>query len=202
MSPDAGGQSSLSMARWNFLRAFIRDRNMVGSVTPTSRRVARRMAQLGGVEQASLVAELGSGTGAITRELLAMMPASSRLWAFELHPLFVQHLGKTVTDPRFILVAESAEMVARVDTGAIEAGFDAIISSIPFRLLSPDLTHRILDDAAKALRPGAPFVTIQYHPSYLLPYIREHFAEVTRHPSVWNIPPVTLFRARNVPAAR
>lgn len=197
MSPDAADAGvSIPAAPWVFLKAFLRDRKTIGSVAPTTRRAARRMAALGGVERAKVVAEFGPGTGAVTRELLAAMPSDARLWAFEVYPPFAQRLAETVVDPRFTVVTASAEAITTVDTGADQPGFDAIISAVPFRLTSPELTHRILDAAGRALRPGAPFVALQYDPRYLSPYLHEHFEDVTRHLSPWNMPPAFLFRAR------
>lgn len=202
MSADTRSKSGLRAAPLAFLEAFVRDGKTIGAVSPTSRRVAGRMAALGRVAGARTVAEFGPGMGAITHELLATMPADARLWGFEVYQPFVQHLSETVTDPRFTLVAESAEMVTGVDTGMDEPGFDAIISSIPFSLIGPDLTGQIVDAVGKSLRPGAPFIALQYHPTYLMPYLREHFEEVRRHPCLWNFPPVILFRARNPRMAR
>lgn len=199
MSADARDVADLRMSPWVFLKAFVRNGRTIGAVTPTSRRVADRMAALGGVADARMIAEFGPGMGAITTRLLAAMSHDAHLWGFEVYEPFARHLRATLTDPRFTLLQDSAETVTRVDTGAPTPGFDAIISSVPFSLLGPDLTHRILDAAASALRPGAPFIALQYHPTYLAPYLRAHFAEVSRHPSLWNVPPVMLFRARNLP---
>lgn len=181
----------------SFLGAFLRDRKTVGAVAPTSGYVARRMASLGGVAQARAVAELGPGTGAITQHLLAALPADGQLQAYELFPQFVEHLRATVHDPRFVLVPESAETIAALAPSAGGAGFEAIICSIPFSLLTPEQTTSILRASASALRPGGTFVALQYHPTYLAPLLRKVFRTVERHVAPWNIPPALLLRARD-----
>lgn len=179
----------------SFLGAFLRAHKTVGAVAPTSGYVARRMAALAGVPHARAVAELGPGTGAITQHLLAALPSGGRLHAYEVYPQFVEQLRATVHDTRFTLVAESAETIEAAAAGA--EGFDAIVCSIPFSLLTPEQTTAILRASARALRPGGTFVALQYHPTYLAPLLRNVFRTVERHLAPWNIPPALLLRARD-----
>ena len=190
--PDASADET---SRWAFLAAFLRARRTVGAVAPTSRGVARRMAYLAGVEDGRLVAELGPGTGAITRELLAALPADGRLWAFEVYRPFVELLRATIDDPRFALVAESAEAIAGLREREGLSGFDAVVSALPFSLMETAQTTEILRAAAGALRPGGVFVALQYHPRYLAPLLRAEFSVVAREVYPWNIPPAILLRA-------
>lgn len=201
MSADAQRPAGTRTSPWVFVAAFLRHAKTIGAVSPTSRRVANRIAQLAHAADARTLAEFGSGTGAITAPLLAAMAPDARLWGFEVYAPFAERLQATISDPRFTLLTDSAETIGQVQTGAGAPGFDAIVSSIPFSLLSAEETHRIIDAAARALRPGAPFIALQYHPFYLGPYLRQHFDTVSRHVSPWNVPPVTLFRARNARTA-
>ena len=190
VAPDGAGW-------WEFLKAFLRARRTVGAVAPTSRQVARRIARLAQAESARRIGELGPGTGVITRELLAVMPADGRLWAFEIYGPFVDHLRATIDDPRFALVAESAEAITEVQFREGLPGFDAIVSAVPFSLLDATQTSQILQATAQALRPGGVFVALQYHPWYLAPFLRRQFSEVQREWYPWNIPPALLLRAAN-----
>lgn len=179
-----------------FLTAFIRDRKTIGAVAPTSRGVAKRMARMARVRRAKAVAELGPGTGAITHELLAALPADGHLWGFEIYPPFVEQLRESVRDPRFTLLGESAETLTRVREEHVPEGFDAVISSIPFSLLGAEQTAAMLRIVAQSLRPAGVFVALQYHPRFLAPHLREAFAEVRREVYPLNIPPALLLRAR------
>ena len=180
----------------SFLGAFLRARKTVGAIAPTSGYVARRMAVLAGVPRARAVAELGPGTGAITQHLLEALPADGQLRGYELFPDFVEHLRATVIDPRFTIVAASAETIDAAAAGS-GAGFDAIVCSIPFSLLTHEQTLAILRASALALRPGGTFVALQYHPTYLAPLLRQVFRTVERHVTPWNLPPAMLLRARD-----
>jgi phosphatidylethanolamine/phosphatidyl-N-methylethanolamine N-methyltransferase len=185
-----------ALAHLDFLRAFFKDRHTIGAVAPTSRGVARRMARLGDVQSARSIAEFGPGTGAITFSLLEALPADSRIWAFEVYTPFVEHLQREVTDPRFTLLERSAADIEDVRQREVPDGFDAVISSIPFSLIGPDTTRQILRAVARSLRPDGVFVALQYHPTFLRPFLLEEFAQVRRNPYLWNIPPTLLLTAR------
>ncbi len=196
MSDDSRNAPKGRSSAGTFLKAFLQARRTVGAVAPTSRGVARRIAHLSGMESAHTVAEFGPGTGAITRELLAALPDNGRLWAFEVYPPFVSHLRETIDDPRLTVVPESAEAIAKVRVAQGLPAFDAIVSAVPFSLLEPAQTTKILQAAARTLHPDGVFVALQYHPRYLAPLLRAEFADVKREVYPWNIPPALLLRAR------
>ena len=181
---------------WSFFKAFLSDRQRIGAIAPTSTGVGRRMAQLGDIAHARNVVEFGPGTGPITAQILEALPADARMWAFEIHEPFVEHLRANITDPRFTVLAESAEHIRELRAREAPEGFDAIICSIPFSLLPPPVTSGILVAGAAALRPGGVFVALQYHPTYLKPIMREHFESVTGGWYPWNLPPTLLLSGR------
>ena len=191
--PDTSGSGG---SRWEFLKAFLQARRTIGAVAPTSRGLARRVVRLAEAETAQLVAEFGPGDGAITRELLAALPADGRLWAFEVYQPFVEYLRAAVDDRRFTVLAESAEGITGLRDREELPRFDAIVSAVPFSVMDSAQTARILQAAAQALLPGGVFVALQYHPRYLAPRLRAEFAVVEREVYPWNIPPAVLLRAR------
>ena len=154
------------------------------------------MASLARAGSAHAVAELGPGTGRITRELLGALPAGGRLWAFEIYPPFVEHLRATIDDRRLTVVPESAEAIAALRERGELPALDAVVSAVPFSLMGPAQTSLVLRSAARALRPGGVFVALQYHPRFLAPLLRAEFAVVEREVYLWNIPPAVLLRAR------
>jgi len=196
MPPRTPSSPVAQLSWWSFFKAFLSDRQRIGAVAPTSAGVGRRMAQLGDIAHARNIVEFGAGTGPITAQILEALPADGRMWAFEIHEPFVEHLRSSITDPRFTVLAESAEHVRELRAREAPEGFDAIICSIPFSLLPPPVTSGILAAAAEALRPGGVFVALQYHPTYLRPIMREHFEHVTRTFYPWNVPPTLLLSGR------
>lgn len=183
-------------ARGAFLRGVVRAYRTVGAVAPTGRGVALRIAALAGISSVRCVAELGPGTGAITRVLLEALPPDGQLWAFEVYEPFVQHLRATIHDPRLTVVHASAETLGTAPHADAAAGFGAVVSALPFSFMGPLATERVLRAAAGALAPTGCFVALQYHPWFLAPFLRAQFAEVQQVLHVWNLPPALLFRAR------
>ena len=202
MPPQAPRPRVQQQSIWQFFRAFLRDRKTIGAVAPTSAGVGRRMARLGGVPDAKRVVEFGPGTGAITAQLLEALPEDGKLWAFEIYEPFLKQLHATFHDPRFTVLGESADTARSLRDREAPEGFDAIICSIPFSLLPPAVTSDILSAAAGSLRPGGTFVALQYHPTYLLSILRQHFASVSREVYPWNIPPTLLLTCRDPRSAR
>jgi phospholipid N-methyltransferase len=182
--------------RLAFLRAYAKDIRAVGAVTPTSSYVSKAIAEMVGAPRRKAIAELGAGTGPITRALLEAMPADARLWAFEISPEFVEHLRSTIDDPRLTVVPLSAAEAPRIAREAGLEGFDAVASAIPFSLLGKDTTRELLRQSIAAMVPGAPFVALQYHPVYLPPLLREQFGPIDRRLCLLNLPPAQLLRAR------
>ena len=182
--------------RLDLLRAWKRDARAVGSILPSSAGISRRMAALLGAERLTKVAEMGAGTGPVTRALLEAMPAEGRLWSFEIDPSLVAGLRQRFADRRLTVVAESAAEAPRIAAQAGRAGFDGIVSAIPYTLLPRRTTLELLDAQRRALLPGAPLVLIQYRPEYLVPFLRHLFGGFERHFYLWNVPPGFLFRVR------
>jgi len=181
--------------RLEFLRGFLRDRKAVGALTPTSASMSRRLARAAGAGQRRAVAELGAGTGPVTAALLEELPPDGRLWAFEIKPEFARMLRARFDDPRLTIVEASAAEAPRIAREAGIAGFDAVVSAIPFAVLGHALSRQILSGAAAAMTPGSPFVAIQYRPDYLPPLLRERFGPVERQFHLWNLPPAFVMRA-------
>ena len=185
-----------SSQRLAFLKAFLRDRTTVGSVTPSSAGLSRAMTSLVEARKCHAIAELGAGTGPVTRALLDALPTDGRLWAFEIEPTLAAYLRATIHDPRLTVVEESAIELPRIAADAGIAGFDGVISALLFSLLGPSLTLRILHVSRQVLQPNGAFVALQYHPWYLPPYLRAIFGAFERRFYPWNIPPAQMMRCR------
>ncbi len=183
-----------SSQRLAFLKAFLRDRTTVGSITPSSAGLSRAMTRLVAASHCQNLAELGAGTGPVTRALLEAMPANGRLWAFEIEPTLADYLRATINDPRLIVVQESATELPRIAAKAGLKGFDGIVSALPFSLLGPNLTLQVLNVSREVLQLKGAFVALQYHPWYLPPFLRAIFGTYERHFYPWNIPPAQMLR--------
>ena len=70
------------------------------------------MARLVGADSLTNVAELGAGTGPITRALLELMPPNGRLWSFEIDADLAAGLRARFRDQRLSVVQESPDPAA------------------------------------------------------------------------------------------
>src|SRR5712692_677524 len=122
-NPPGGGAAPESIphhtvaARGFFLALFLEEAlanyPTVASVAPSSRHLARAMAEPLRKMKAGVVVELGAGTGVITRALLELLPDDVTLIAFEINKKFYRYLRRNFNDPRLLLVNASAETVGQ-----------------------------------------------------------------------------------------
>jgi phospholipid N-methyltransferase len=179
----------------DFLRSFFRDYRTVGAIRETSAGVARRIAELAGVSNARYIAELGCGTGPITKIILQQMPEDAILWGYEIHEPFAEHLKRVFIDPRFTLHTTTANELPQHRKAANLPPFDAVISTIPFSYLTRHQSTDLLRAVIDTMSDDGRFVALQYHPTYLPPMLRREFDQVDRELYFWNLPPATLLTA-------
>lgn len=173
----------------SFFCEFMKRPGEIGTVIPSSRYLESRIVRLGNVEQASLVVELGPGTGGTTRALLSAMDPTARLLAIDVNEDFVSLLQR-ICDPRLISHHGRAEDLeyALDDYGFLRP--DVIVCGIPFSAISRGDGRKILRAVWSALAPGGRFVAYQ---------MRGHLEQIGR--SVFGVPHVE-WELRNVPPLR
>lgn len=175
-----------------FLKQFLRNPRQVGSITPSSRFLERRIVELAGVASATTIVELGAGTGGTTRAMLAAMPPHARLLVIELNPHFCRLL-KRIEDPRLVIHCGSADALLETLKRYGLAAPDAIVSGIPFSTIGRKAGLRIIETIRDALAPGGRFVAYQVRnqvdelsrPVLGAPYVEVAFL---------NVPPVRVYR--------
>ncbi|HOE26493.1 MAG TPA: methyltransferase domain-containing protein [bacterium] len=150
------------MSRIRFFLNFIRSPRQVGSVTPSSRWLCRRLLGAADLPETGCVVEFGPGTACLTRMILDALPAGARLMAFEINQDFVEMLQRELPHPRLLLVNDSAEHVERHLRARGYDGADYIFSGLPFTTIPSALRERILRAAYAALKPGGKFIAYQY----------------------------------------
>jgi phospholipid N-methyltransferase len=177
------------LERVQFLRAFVMHPRQVGAVLPTSQRAVSDMLALAPLEAATLVVELGAGTGSHTQAVLDRLGPQARLIAFEIDPALAQVLRAKVSDPRLQVVAGSAETVVEVLDGARP---EVVVSALPFTSLPAGIGKVILQRAAGVLAPGGTLLVLQYSP-LIVPELHRLFGSVRRRVCLRNVPPAWLF---------
>jgi phosphatidylethanolamine/phosphatidyl-N-methylethanolamine N-methyltransferase len=173
-----------------FARRLLRNPKQVSAVAPSSRFLARAMADGLGPHTGRVV-EFGPGTGQLTRAILAAGVAPENLALFELDAGFVTHLrqdfpGVTVHH----LGADRAHEAAKPGVGAVVSGLPLLSMPAPVR-------EAIVGAAFRILAPGAPYIQFTYGPKPPLPPENMEKLGLRVEPGrkVWaNLPPARVYR--------
>ena len=183
-----------SSERIAFLRGFLKNPVMVGSVIPSSRRLIDRMLAPVNWDETQLFVEYGPGVGTFTRVILDRLPETAKLVTIDTNAEFTAFLKESLDDPRLIAVTASAADIEKVlaDRGLPKA--DYILSGLPFSTLPPGVGDAIGAATARAIRPGGAFIVYQFSPK-VRDFIAPVFERIERGFEWLNVPPATLFWA-------
>lgn len=183
-------------AHWALLWQWLKNPLRTAALVPSSRELAAAMvAEL--PPGARRVIELGGGTGALTRALLAHGIHGDALLVLELNEELHAHLHARF--PVVRIAEGDARDLARIArrTGFLDAGpADAVISGLGLLSMPRDTQHAILEAAFACLRPGGRFIQFTYGPQ---PPVAEEVMQrlglrVRRGEFILrNVPPATVY---------
>jgi len=163
----------------------------MGAVMPSSKLLARTMAEYVDVEAQGPVVELGPGTGAITNALIEHGVDQKRLVLVEYNPGFCALLRDRYPQARVVQGDTYALRSSLKDV--LDAPASAVVSGLPL-VTKPMLTRlKLIRDAFMALAPGAPFVQFTYS---VAPPIPKSLPGVSTEASerIWmNLPPARVW---------
>ena len=180
--------------QWHFLRGFLKNPVMVGSIIPSSRVLIEKMLAPVDWPNTKLFVEYGPGVGTFTRPVLDKLGPDAKLVTIDTNPDFTHYLKDSIDDPRLIAVTGSAADVAKIlaDNGLGSA--DYVLSGLPFSTLPPGVGDDIAQATAAVIRPGGAFLVYQFSPK-VRDFIKPHFAPIKRGFEWINVPPAVLFWA-------
>ncbi len=177
-----------------FFGLWLKDPFRIGAVAPSSRALARAMVAPVDRANPGAVVELGGGTGAFTRQLLASGVPPEKLLVLEktpeLHAVLVEKF------PQLRVVLGDAADIAR---HAQEAGLGpvkAVVSGLPLIGMPAEVQERIVGGTMATLEPGGIFVQFTYTPvSPVRPKVMAKLG-VTGKRVAWalaNLPPAAVW---------
>jgi phospholipid N-methyltransferase len=180
--------------QWQFLRGFLKNPVMVGSIIPSSRVLIEKMLAPVDWENTRLFVEYGPGVGTFTRPVLEKLGPDAKLVTIDTNPDFTRYLRESIDDPRLMPINGSAADVEKIlaDNGLGSA--DYVLSGLPFSTLPPGVGDSIAEATSSVIRPGGAFLVYQFSPK-VQDFIRPHFAPIKRGFEWVNVPPATLFWA-------
>jgi phospholipid N-methyltransferase len=180
--------------QWQFLRGFLKNPVMVGSIIPSSRVLIEKMLDPVDWENTRLFVEYGPGVGTFTRPVLDRLGPHATLLTIDTNADFTRYLRDSIEDERLVPVTGSAAEVETIlaDRGLGQA--DYVLSGLPFSTLPPGVGEGIAEATSKVIRPGGAFLVYQFSPK-VLDFIKPHFEPISRGFEWINVPPATLFWA-------
>lgn len=132
-----------------------------GTITPSSKRLIRRLLAPIDFSDARCIVELGPGNGCVTRSLLKRMHPDCTLICFEVNSDFVSQLN-SLNDPRLHVYNACASSIREVLDQLDVDQVDHIVSSLPLALIDDDVVMNILTSVKSNLRDGGRFLQYQY----------------------------------------
>ncbi|WP_303978031.1 class I SAM-dependent methyltransferase [Dongia mobilis] len=173
-------------------KLWLKNPRSIGAVTVSSPELAAAMARQVPKNNAGYVVELGGGTGAVTRAILAAGVAPERLIVVERDPMLHKHLVDRFPGVK-ILLGDAMHLPSLLRRHGIEP-VNAIVSSLPLLSLKKSIQLRIGAQAFAVLQPGAPFIQFTYGLFSPLPRGRLGITGEVEERVLQNLPPASVWR--------
>ncbi len=175
-----------------FASAALRSPASVGAVAPASRWLGRAIVREIVASRCRTVVEIGAGTGALTRAIMARVRDLDRLVAVERDPGLVRWLRRSF--PGVEIVQACASDIEQVTRPQVPT---AIVSSLPFRSMNRLEAARCSDAFQRALALDPRSVLIQYTyglgPAPPFPASTPGFTWYRTRTVLMNVPPATIW---------
>jgi phospholipid N-methyltransferase len=186
-----------------FLRAWLRDPRSIGAVTPSGAALARLMtahvSQMDGP-----VIELGPGTGALTRALLARGVPAHRLALIEADPHFADALARRY--PKAAILRMDAAQLGHTESLFGDERACAVVSGLPLLSMPAAQVSAIVQGVFdRQLRRDGVFYQFTYGPRCPLPaalLTRLNLRAQRVGSALLNLPPAAVYRFSRCAEAR
>lgn len=175
-----------------FLYKFFRAPKQIGSVTPSSRFLARKMVEAVPWPEIRYTAELGAGTGAITKFIHNARNHPGKFILFERDALLRERLSQMYPD--YNCYPDATQITNALQSEGIPH-LDCILSGLPFFNFEQSVRDKLLEQILLSLRPGGWFVAFQYS-FQMKKQLKEHFNIESINFVPYNIPPAFVYVCR------
>lgn len=187
------------MSAWTFLRSFLRDPSRIGSVTPSSRALSRRVVSAVHPRDGDVILELGAGTGPITAAVLEARPHGPFL-ALEPTDELAAVLAERFPDVDVLRAYADRDLRALIQSRGHDR-CDCVVSGLPWSVWPDALQDDVLAGVCDAMADDGRFATYTYVTSSMVPgqrafieRMRRAFHDVHHTEVVWrNVPPAWVY---------
>ncbi|MEC0229954.1 class I SAM-dependent methyltransferase [Paenibacillus alba] len=175
-----------------FLYKFMRAPKQIGSVTPSSVFLAKKMLESVPWGQVKNVAELGAGTGAITKQMNNVLQEETQVMLFE-KDSFLR--GQLITRfPDYTCHEDACMLQSSVQSEGINE-LDCILSGLPFFNFPEPLREKLIQQIQVSLKPGGLFIAFQYS-QQMRKRLNQQFDIERIHFVPLNVPPAFVYVCR------
>ena len=175
-----------------FFRRWLANPLRVGSIIPSSSALAQLVASHIQRGADDYIVELGAGTGAITRGLLAAGLPEDRLVLVELDPAMASVLAKQF--PGVQMIVGDATKLPEILPARIHGHIGTVISGLPVLGRPLEFQQAIVDAAFAVVNPGGPMLQYTYSPISPLPRKRLGLTGKLLGWATNNLPPASVWR--------
>lgn len=183
-----------------FAKTFAKSPRKIGALMPSSENLAWAMVDKLDWENIKTVIEYGSGTGAITKGILAKINESHQFIAIEANKKFAELFSARY--PKVNLHVNSVGNIGAICKTEGISKVDCIISSLPWAAFSKKDQEKYLSATIDILDQDSSFTTFCYLQSLATPAgirfissLKYNFSEVKQTAVVWkNVPPAAVIR--------
>lgn len=183
--------------RLEFFRVAVKNLKTSGTITPSSRYLAKKMLSKIDFSSANVLVELGPGNGAITRKILHKLHKDATLVCFEINDVFYQQLKK-IDHPQLVVLNASAEDIVEE---LQKLGYQKschIVSSLPLTIIPDDISDTILKNSFSSLESNGTFIQYQYSLTYFKKLKKVFKDAISLDFEILNIPPAFIYRCKKV----
>ena len=179
-----------------FLRRWAANPLQMGSVTPSSPALCRRVVRHAWPDPEQVVLELGAGTGVISRALLHAGLPPDRLVVVEVVPAMAAHLRRTLPGVQ-VIEGDARDLPALLPVH-LRGRIGSVVCGIPLVLLPKPEQRRFIDVMA-SVAPDCGFLHYSYCVTSPLPAAHHGLAADRVAWTPLNLPPASLWRYRPQP---
>lgn len=172
-----------------FLKELFLAPKTTGAAIPSSKYLAKAMADSICRYEKGIIVEVGPGTGVVTEALLARGVPPKQLVLIELSENLYQHCKERFPDCT-VLKGDASDLQNL--TANIEKPVSVIVSSLPLLNLPEEELEAIVDEFANSLNPGGCFIQFTYRWFHVLPAVLKRFKRISKK-HIWaNLPPARV----------
>lgn len=182
---------------WLMMKAFLRHGRKIASFAPSSRFMARKVADGIDWDQAKCIVELGAGTGPITAEIVKRVRPQTKVLVIELDPMLCGRLKSRFQNvPNLDVVHGDATQFDKLlaDRGIPQV--DHVLSGLPLPSFPEDLRHAVIRTSARTLATHGTFRQLTVMPLIYYKLYARYFDDVRFRFVPLNLPPGGVYVCR------